>query len=128
MNANPMLLYRQNRAAVRDFNKTAHPPAVINNKLEALKVLANSILVEIASLAKNSEISEQPNVDLASEVQRYEADLIRCALTRTGGRQRRAAALLGIKPTTLHEKMKRYGMIQPAVSVEEDNDGAEMTN
>lgn len=121
MNANPMLLYRQNRAAIHEFNRTAHPPAVMNNKLEALKVLANSILNEIASLAKNNDIAEQPNVDLASEVQRYEADLIRCALTRTGGRQRRAAALLGIKPTTLHEKMKRYGMIQQPSGVETDD-------
>ena len=120
MNSNPMLMYRQNRTAVREFNRTAHPPAVMNNKLEALKVLANSILVEIASLAQNSDISTQPNVDLASEVQRYEADLIRCALTRTGGRQRRAAALLGIKPTTLHEKMKRYGMIKTASESENE--------
>jgi DNA-binding NtrC family response regulator len=83
----------------------------MNNKLEALKVLANSILFEVASLEKDREISAHPNVDLSGEVQRFEEDLIRCALTRTGGRQRRAAALLGIKPTTLHAKMKRYGMI-----------------
>ena len=96
--------------AERELNKAAATPAVMNNKLEALKVLANSILAEVASLAQNTETPEQVNVDLAGEVQRYEADLIRSALIRTGGRQRRAAALLTIKPTTLHEKMKRYGM------------------
>lgn len=109
---NQMLLYRRNKQAIREFNLTAHPPAVINNKLEALKVLANSILFEVASLEQDREIAAHTKVDLSGEVQRFEVDLIRCALTRTGGRQRRAAALLGIKPTTLHAKMKRYGMIQ----------------
>jgi DNA-binding NtrC family response regulator len=86
-------------------------PAVIHNKLEALKVLANSILFEVKSLETSREARSSSKVDLCSEVQQFEADLIRCALMRTGGRQRRAAALLGVKPTTLHAKMKRYGMI-----------------
>ena len=110
MNANPSLLYRRNRNAIREFNRPTPPPAVMNNQLEALKVLANSILLEIASMTQNAEGAPQPNVDLADEVQRYEVDLIRCALTRSGGRQRGAAALLGIRPTTLHAKIKRYGL------------------
>jgi DNA-binding NtrC family response regulator len=122
MNVNPMLLYKKNRHAIRDFNRTAQPPAVMNNKLEALKVLANSILFEVASLEKNREIATQTMVDLAGQVQRFEVDLIRCALTRTGGRQRRAASLLGIKPTTLHAKMKRYGMTHADMIAENEND------
>ena len=111
MEMNQMLLYRKNKQVIRDFNHTVHPPAVINNKLEALKVLANTILFEVASLEQDREIASHTRVDLSGEVQRFEIDLIRCALMRTGGRQRRAAALLGIKPTTLHAKMRRYGMI-----------------
>jgi DNA-binding NtrC family response regulator len=42
----------------------------------------------------------------------YERDLIVAALTASGGNQRRAAAMLGVLPTTLHEKMKRLGLIQ----------------
>jgi len=122
MEMNQMLLYRKNKQAIRDFNHTAHPPAVMNNKLEALKVLANSILSEVASLEKDRDIASHPNVDLSGEVQRFEEDLIRCALTRTGGRQRRAAALLGIKPTTLHAKMKRYGMIHTDSEDEQSSD------
>ena len=117
-----MLLYRQQGSAVRQFNRTDLTPAVINNKLEALKVLANSILVEISSLVQNAGSSTQINVDLMGEVQRYETDMIRCALTRTGGKQRSAAALLGIKPTTLHEKMKRYGLINTGNEVEDGVD------
>jgi len=40
----------------------------------------------------------------------YERRLIMAALAGTDGHQRRAAALLGVRPTTLHEKMKRLGI------------------
>jgi DNA-binding NtrC family response regulator len=43
-------------------------------------------------------------------VRDYERTLIVNALTSTGGHQRRAAAALGILPTTLVEKMKRLGI------------------
>jgi DNA-binding NtrC family response regulator len=45
-------------------------------------------------------------------VQAYERRLIEEALTDAQGSQRRAAAILGILPTTLHEKMKRHGLLQ----------------
>lgn len=109
---NPMLLYRKRQNAIRQFNKGANTPAVMNNKLEALRVLANSILTEVTSLEQDKEIMAQPDIDLANEVQRFETNIIKCALVRTGGRQRQAARLLKIKPTTLHAKMKRYGILQ----------------
>jgi DNA-binding NtrC family response regulator len=40
----------------------------------------------------------------------YERSLVTAALARSGGHQRRAAAALGILPSTLHEKMKRLGL------------------
>jgi DNA-binding NtrC family response regulator len=40
----------------------------------------------------------------------YERSLIVSALEGTGGHQRRAAQILGVLPTTLHEKMKRLGL------------------
>jgi len=43
----------------------------------------------------------------------YERGLILSALEKTGGNQRRAAAELGVLPTTLHEKLKRLGLRQP---------------
>ena len=42
-------------------------------------------------------------------VEEYEKALIRWALDRGGGVQRRAAEILGMKPTTLSERMKRLG-------------------
>ena len=45
-------------------------------------------------------------------VEDYERELILAALAEAGGHQRRAAASLGILPTTLCEKMKRLGLRQ----------------
>ncbi len=42
----------------------------------------------------------------------YERQLIEQALAISEGNQRRAAAHLGVLPTTLHEKMKRLGLIK----------------
>ena len=109
---NPMLLYRRRQDAVREIDRTPSSPAVMNNKLEALRVLANSILTEVASLEQDRDVMSRTEIDLMDEVQRFESNIIKCALVRTGGRQRQAARLLHIKPTTLHAKMKRYGILQ----------------
>ena len=49
----------------------------------------------------------------------YERRLIEEALEASNGNQRRAAAALGLLPTTLHEKMKRLGLLRrpPALAV-----------
>jgi DNA-binding NtrC family response regulator len=98
----------------------ASDSAVIINRLEALRVLAESLSREIDGLSKNMGDDADKSVDLASEVQQFEVSMIRSALVRTGGRQRRAAAILGIKPTTLHEKMKRYGMLNSESQTDAD--------
>jgi DNA-binding NtrC family response regulator len=110
MNANAKQLYG---SVDHSMGRPKSPvsSAILTNKLEALNILANSILSEVTSM-ETGEIKSQKDVDLAEEVQKFEEDLIRTALTRTNGRQRRAAALLGVKPTTLHAKMKRFGMIE----------------
>jgi two-component system response regulator HydG len=56
-----------------------------------------------------------PDADAASLkslVEAYERELIQSALAATAGNQRRAAASLGLLPTTLHEKMKRLGLLR----------------
>jgi DNA-binding NtrC family response regulator len=50
---------------------------------------------------------------LRARVLAYERRLIAAALSEAGGNQRRAARLLGILPTTLHEKLKRLGLHTP---------------
>ena len=76
------------------------------HNLNGLREAAMTLLREVESLA-----SKQPHTDrklgLQEEVQRYESELIRDALHRTRGNQRRAAKLLGVKVTTLNCKIKR---------------------
>jgi hypothetical protein len=52
----------------------------------------------------------EPSADLKGLLEAYERSLILAALGAVGGRQRSAAALLRILPTTLNEKMKRLGL------------------
>lgn len=55
--------------------------------------------------------SDPPEIDFSELVDRFERDLILRALERTGGVKNRAARLLGLKRTTLLEKMKKKGML-----------------
>lgn len=79
------------------------------HNLDSLREAAIMLLREVESLA-----SRQPRTNhqlvLQEEVQRYESELIRNALQRTRGNQRRAAKLLGVKVTTLNCKIKRLGI------------------
>jgi DNA-binding NtrC family response regulator len=54
--------------------------------------------------------------DLKTLLEEYERSLVQAALAASHGNQRRAAAALGVLPTTLHEKLKRLGLhpsVQP---------------
>ena len=79
----------------------------VDSRLSSLRVLAVTLLNEIEAL-ENSTTEDVSELDLQTEVRRFEAELIRNALVRTGGRQRRAARLLGMKVTTLNTKIRRY--------------------
>ena len=50
------------------------------------------------------------NISLKSMVSDFEAELIRAALRLTNGHQVDAATYLGVKPTTLCEKIKKHGI------------------
>jgi len=58
----------------------------------------------------------------------YERRLILEALEESGGHRRRAAAALGLLPSTLHEKMKRLGIWRPARPSSPDPATAEGAN
>lgn len=82
--------------------------ANVDARISSLKILAQSIMREIHSLEKEDPERTPDVLDLQAEVHRFEAELIRSALARTEGRQRRAARLLGMKVTTLNSKIRRY--------------------
>ena len=80
------------------------------HNLDTLREAAITLLREVESLASQQEPQPPRRLALQEEVQRYETELIREALQRTRGNQRRAAKLLGVKVTTLNCKIKRLGI------------------
>jgi transcriptional regulator with GAF, ATPase, and Fis domain len=86
----------------------ANRSELLDCKVSYLKILALSLLREIASVEKTGESRATDSIDMHAEVRRFETELIRSALLLTGGRQRLAARLLGTKVTTLNTKIKRY--------------------
>ena len=73
----------------------------------------------------NAASSAPVRGDLRSRVRAYERGLLLSALQAAGGHQRRAAAALGLLPTTFHEKLKRHGIrARPAADSDaDDRDG-----
>ena len=100
------------------FNRPSEPEAApapdqaASVRLKTLREMALALVQEIESFKAPGSFESRPNLDFADEVRRFEIDLIRWALLRTGGHQRRAARMLNLKVTTLNAKIKRY-RIQP---------------
>ena len=90
------------------------------NRVQRLADLARILLREAETLASDKAFTEESNklrtmtvsegIDFYDEVVRFETNLIKLALERTGRNQAAAARLLHIKPTTLNFKIKLYGI------------------
>ena len=80
------------------------------SRLSSLRDVAMELLNVVDGLKNTTPENGNHKVRLYDEVRKFEADLIRAALVRTGGNQSRAARLLGVKHTTLNAKIKRYGI------------------
>lgn len=89
-------------------------------RLNALRDLVLMLLSEVESLRCAQAVQANCGTGLQRQVQGFEYDLIRQALHRTGGNQARAARLLGVKPTTLNAKIRRYQI--PLASQAEESD------
>jgi transcriptional regulator with GAF, ATPase, and Fis domain len=92
--------------------------SLLSYRIELLATMAAAIVAEVEELAevlafrpRDALIAEPIDgaLDFYKEVESFEIDLIKRALTQTEGSQRRAARLLGINPTTLNAKLKHYG-------------------
>ena len=82
----------------------------LESRLTSLRDVAMELLNVVDCLRSTTPGNGNHKVKLYDEVRKFEADLIRAALVRTGGNQSRAARLLGVKHTTLNAKIKRYGI------------------
>ena len=83
----------------------------MDSGISLIKSLATTLLAEIDALSDNDNFSiESGSFDLVEKVREFEIKLIKAALLRTQGNQRRAAFMLGVKVTTLHNKIKIYNI------------------
>lgn len=83
---------------------------VFRQKLDALKEVALMLVEEIEALNYVRSVNISRGISLPEEMRMFEVHLIQSALERTGGHQTRAAQLLGINLTTLHNKLKRLNI------------------
>jgi len=82
----------------------------VDARLNTLRETVLQLLDEVESLAISKPVDIKRGARFSDEVRQFEVSLIRTALGRTGS-QTRAAKLLGLKPTTLNAKIKRYGIM-----------------
>ncbi len=83
----------------------------VDVRLNTLRETVLQLLDEVESLAISRPVDIKGGARFSDEVRQFEVSLIRTALGRTAGSQTRAARLLGLKPTTLNAKIKRYGIL-----------------
>lgn len=84
--------------------------ASVDTRLNSLRETVLLLLDEVESLTISVPVDIKNGARFSDEVRQFEVNLIRTALGRTSGSQIRAARLLGLKPTTLNAKIKRYNI------------------
>ncbi len=98
---------------------STHNASELEHRVQQLTLLARALAGEIESL--QAELTTDRNrdkqidfnnesIDFYNEVERYEIELIKSALSHCNGNQTHAARLLRMKSTTLNAKMKHYGL------------------
>lgn len=85
-----------------------------SGKLDLLREISVALSAAVELLAESRRTLTAPELDMGrgidfyDEVSRFESNLLRRALELTGGNQKRAADLLGIKKTTINAMIRRY--------------------
>ena len=82
----------------------------MDHNLSLIKALVNTLHMEIDTLNEDDGVHLDEPVNLNEKVRDYETKIIKAALIKTGGNQRRAARLLNIKTSTLNTKIKHLGI------------------
>jgi transcriptional regulator with GAF, ATPase, and Fis domain len=84
------------------------------SSISKLRDLISQLMAEVESLDERSlplsNQEESDPIDFYEETRRFEIALIKRALRQTNGHQVLAARLLNLNPTTLHAKIKQYGL------------------
>ncbi len=83
---------------------------IFKQKLNVMKEIALVLVEEIEALGYVRSVNISRGINLHEEMRMFEVHLVQSALERTGGHQTKAAQLLGINLTTLHNKLKRLNI------------------
>jgi DNA-binding NtrC family response regulator len=79
-------------------------------KSEVLKTVAYALLRQVYGLSEPQRPNIREQINFFDEVRRFEINLIRQALLFANGKKAGAARLLNLNATTLHSKLKLYGI------------------
>ncbi|MCC6786017.1 MAG: sigma 54-dependent Fis family transcriptional regulator [Planctomycetes bacterium] len=95
--------------------------AELRRVVQTAAMRARSNVIEFAELV---ELSQHlgPASDWVPSLATVEQEHIRAVLEISGNVKRRAAAMLGISPTTLYEKLKAMGQVPPAAASPDDDE------
>ena len=77
---------------------------------EAQVLEQDEALAEIRALQEGQNLKIEHGINFYDEVRQFEINLIKLALEQAGGVQSRAAQLLGLRATTLNNKIKLYNI------------------
>ena len=78
--------------------------------LEELRGELRRLLNETSNLTHKVEIQPDRGIDIREEVAKYERNLITAALRMANGKQKEAARILHLSPSTLNVKIKALGI------------------
>ena len=83
----------------------------LSHRIGALRELTQVLMEEVEELETVRSLDISRGINIYDEVRLYETALIRRALRLTGNNQKKAARLLGLLPSTLNDKIKRYQIL-----------------
>lgn len=98
--------------------QTLHDEDANNSKIESvktevLKTVAYTLLRQVYGVTEPQKPDIKEGINFYDEVRRFEVNLIKQALFHTNGKQSAAASLLNLNATTLHSKIRFYGIEMP---------------
>lgn len=94
---------------IRELENVIERAVVLAKGEEIIEELIPEYIIGNKTANSDKERNEQ-EMDFYKKVKKYKIDLIKAALQKNNGIQKKTAKMLGIKPTTLNEMIKRYGI------------------
>jgi len=95
------------------YDEDASNSRIESVKTEVLRTVAYTLLRQVYGITEPQKLDIQQGINFYDEVRRFEVNLIKQALFHTKGKQSAAASLLNLNATTLHSKIKFYGIELP---------------